>query len=93
MDQNGRLQDVSVNCAARRSVRELTATIPNRQVGIMTVGSIRLLGGEITPAPTAGNTTAGNPFHARLSGITPQQAEALFTPTTANPNLRQPGSS
>jgi hypothetical protein len=76
------LHGVSVNSGNRRTIRELAATIPNRQVGITTVGAIRRLGGTVTPSPTA-----GNPFHATLSGITPQQAEALFTPTTANPNL------
>jgi hypothetical protein len=82
------LHGVSVNAARRRSVRELTATIPNRQVGITTVGAIRQLGGDVSPSPTA-----GNPFHATLSGITSRQAEALFTPTMANPNLQKAGSS
>jgi len=76
------LYGVSVNSARRRSVRELTVTIPNRQVGATTVGAVRRLGGNVISSPTA-----GNPFHATLSGITSQQAEALFTPTTANPNL------
>ena len=88
IDRDGRLRGVSVNCAARQSVRELTAAIPNRQVGITTVGAVRRAGRDITPSPTA-----GNPWHATLSGITSQQAEALFTPATANPNLREPGSS
>jgi hypothetical protein len=59
----------------------LSAAIPNRQVGMTTVGSIRRLGGTVTPAPSGKNR-----FHCVLGGITPEQAAGLFSPVVANPN-------
>jgi hypothetical protein len=81
VDAAGKLNGVSVNSAAGRSVQELTATIPNGQVGVTTVGSVRAAGGKVIPRPTP-----GNPYHCELCGITPQQAEGLFTPTIPNPS-------
>jgi RHS repeat-associated protein len=81
LDDSGNLQGVSVNSAPGASLDELTSTIPNKQVGVTTVGAIRAAGGDVTPSPTP-----GNPFHCTLCGITPEQAEDLFTPTVTNPN-------
>lgn len=89
IDGGGLVQDVSVNSAADRSLVELTAPnratgypgIPHRQVGVTTVGEIRRAGGEVTSSPTR-----ANPFHATLSGLTPDLASGLFRPTTPNPN-------
>ena len=81
LDANGQLQGVSVNSAENASVQELSAGIPNNQVGVSTVGDVRALGGDVVSSPTS-----NNPFHATLSGITPDQAEQLFTPTVPNPN-------
>ena len=86
---DAKLQDVSVNSAADKSVQELAAPnletgypgLPHNQVGVTTVGQVRAAGGDIVPSPTE-----INPNHATLSGITPQQASALFTPTVKNPN-------
>lgn len=87
-----KLQGVSVNSAPGQSVEELTAPIPatgypgilNNQVGAVTVGAIRALGGEVVPSPTR-----TNPHHATLSGLTAEQASSLFRPTAANPNRRK----
>ena len=73
---------VSVNSGAGKTVSELTATIPNKQVGVTTVGQIRNAGGDVKPS---GN--GKNPNHCDMCGITPQQAEKLFTPTIKNPNI------
>ena len=81
-DAAGRLEGVSVNSAPGASVAELTQTIPNRQVGVTTVGQVRAAGGDVVPSGRP-----GNPAHATMSGITPQQAERLFTPTVRNPNV------
>lgn len=70
-----------MNSAAQTTVEALTSGIPNRQVGVTTVGAIRRMGGSVTPAPTANNR-----FHCVLAGITPEQAAGLFTPVVANPN-------
>ena len=45
--------------------------------------SINAAGGEVVPAPTR-----TNPYHATLSGLTPEQASQLFRPTQKNPNPR-----
>jgi hypothetical protein len=76
------MSGVSVNTAAGASFDDLTATIPHRQVGVSTVGDVRALGGDVVPSPTA-----GNPFHSQMGGLTPAQAESLFTPTVPNPHV------
>jgi hypothetical protein len=71
------------------SVRELAAPnprmgypgIPHNQLGVTTVGAIRAAGGDVVPSPTK-----TNPYHATLSGLTPDQASQLFRPTIKNPN-------
>lgn len=87
----GTLAGVSVNAAASVAVETLTAPnpqtgypgIPHNQIGVTTVGAIRKLGGDVVPSPTR-----GNPLHATLSGITPEQASTLFRPTVKNPCRR-----
>ena len=91
VDEGGRIQGVSVNAAPGVSVQELTAPnpltgypgIPHNQVGATTVGAIRADGGDVVPLPTR-----TNPYHATLSGLTPEQASRLFRPTIKNPNTR-----
>ena len=80
-DASGRLHGVSVNSAPGASLEELTRTIPNKQVGVTTVGAVRAVGGNVVPS-----RTARNPTHATMSGISAEQAEKLFTPTIRNPN-------
>jgi len=81
IDSAGRMCRVSVNSGAGRTVKELSATIPNPKIGATTVGDVRRLGGDIVPKPTP-----NNPFHCEMCGITPRQAEQLFTPVIQNPN-------
>ncbi len=89
LDAGGLLMGASVNCSPNRSVEELTAPnaqigyrgIPHTQIGVTTVGAVRAAGGEVVPSPRP-----WNPFHATLSGLTPEQASRLFRPTRINPN-------
>ena len=81
LDAAGRLRGVSVNSAPHTDLRQLAATLPHRRVGVSTHQDIAALGGVVIPAPTP-----NNPYHCTMSGITPQEAEALFTPTHPNPN-------
>jgi hypothetical protein len=81
IDDAGKLQGVSVNSAPGASLEELTKTIPNKQVGVSTVGDVRAAGGDVIPSPTP-----NNPTHCTMCGIMPEQAEDLFTPTVPNPN-------
>jgi hypothetical protein len=91
VDEGGKLQNVSVNCAPNLSVEELTAPnpqtgypgIPHNHVGVTTVGAIRAAGGDVVLSPTR-----TNPNHATLSGLTPDQASQLFRPTIKNPGKR-----
>jgi hypothetical protein len=87
----GNIEGVSVNAAPGVSVQELTAPnlhtgypgILHNHVGVTTVGAIRAAGGDVIPSPTR-----TNPYHATLSGLTPEQASQLFRPTVKNPNAR-----
>ncbi|KAB1231472.1 hypothetical protein [Chryseobacterium viscerum] len=63
------------------SVEQLSSGIPNGSVGTTTVGEIEAVGGNVEPSPTN-----NNPNHATLSGITPEQAQQLFSPTIKNPS-------
>lgn len=71
-----------MNSAPDKTLAELTATIPNKKVGVSTVGAVRIAGGDIMPRPTL-----DNPFHCELHGVSPEKAEELFTPTVQNPNI------
>lgn len=89
----GVLQDVSVNCGANLSVEELTAPnalagypgIPHNRIDVTTVGAIRAAGGDVVSAPSR-----SNPHHSHLSGITAEEASALFRPTVKNPTKAKP---
>jgi len=83
IDSSGNLQNVSVNSRGGKSLEELTVKIPHNKVGVTTVGDVRKAGGNVIPDPNK-----GNPFHAILEGITPEQAEKLMTPTVKNPNAK-----
>ena len=90
LDADGKLQGVSVNAGAGLTLEQLTAAnakgyqgIPNTKVGQTTVGEVRKLGGHVEPKPRP-----WNPHHATLSGLTPEQASALFRPTVKNPNAK-----
>lgn len=74
---------VSVECAADLNVAELAAAIPHGQVGVTTVGEVRKASGDVI------RTSGRSPYHATLSGLTPEQASSLLTPTISNPALPQ----
>ncbi len=50
VDASGRLQGISVNSAPGATVKELTSTIPNKQVGVTTVDHIRVTLCDLTPS-------------------------------------------
>ena len=70
---------VSVECAVGLSVAELAATIPHSQIGITTVWAVRQAGGDVV------RSAGRSPYHATLTGLTPEQASRLLTPTIPNP--------
>jgi hypothetical protein len=70
---------VSVECAEGLSVEELAAAIPHGQVGVTTVGAIRAAGGDVV------RTSGRSPNHATVTGLSPEDASRLLTPTVANP--------
>lgn len=61
------------------SVTTLAGDIPHRQIGVTTVAEVRRLRGDVIR--TAGRT----PYHATLTGLTPDQASHLLRPTVRNP--------
>ena len=70
---------VSVQCAVGLSVAVLSSTIPHSHIGVTTVGTVRQAGGDVI------RTTGRNLYHATLTGLTPEQASRLLTPTIPNP--------
>jgi hypothetical protein len=79
---DGRLVGVSVNASASADVRALSASIPNRRIGVTSVGAVRAAGGDVLS-----RANSHNPLHCVRNGATAEQAEALFTPTAPNPNV------
>jgi hypothetical protein len=74
---------ISVECALGLTVEELSVAIPHGQVGFTTVGEIRKAGGEVI------RTSGRSPYHATLTGLTPQQISDLLNPTFPNSALKQ----
>ena len=70
---------VSVESAVNVDVTALAASIPHGQVGVTTVGEVRKAGGDVI------RTTGRSPYHATLTGLTPEQVSLLLTPTIPNP--------
>ncbi|WP_445248730.1 flavoredoxin [Microcoleus sp. OTE_8_concoct_300] len=70
---------ISVKCAVGLSVAELTVTIPHGQVGVTTVSEVRSSDGDVI------RTSGRSPNHATLTGLTPEKASLLLTPTIPNP--------
>jgi len=81
LDAAGKMSGASVNSAADKTLKDLSATIPNPKLGTTTVGDIRRAGDDVIHRPTL-----NNPYHCEMCGITPQHAERLFTPVVPNPN-------
>ena len=74
---------VSVQCAAGVPVAELAKIIPHRQVGVTTVAEVRKAGGDVI------RTTGRSPYHATLTGLTPEEISKLLTPTVPNPGKEE----
>jgi len=72
---------VSVECVVGLSVAELAAAIPHGRVGVTTAGAVRTAGGDVV------RTTGRSPNHATMTGLTPERASELLTPTDPNPAL------
>jgi hypothetical protein len=70
---------VSVESAVGLTVGQLAAAIPHGQIGVTTVAKVRRAGGDVV------RTSGKTPNHATLTGLTPEQASNLLTPTIANP--------
>lgn len=70
---------VSVECATQTTLDELAATLPHHQIGVTTVGEIRASGGGVI------RTTGRSIHHATLTGLSPEKASQLLTPTVRNP--------
>jgi hypothetical protein len=79
------ISGVSVECAPGKTVEQLSAAIPHGQVGVTTVGKVRQAGGDVV------RTAGRSPNHATLSGLTPEQASQLLTPTFPNPAREKHG--
>ena len=69
---------ISVECAEGVSIAELCIAIPHGKVGVTTVGEIRRQGGDVI------RTSGRTPYHATLTGLTPEQASRLLTPVMQN---------
>ncbi len=74
---------VSVESAEGVPVAELAQTIPHTQIGITTVAEVRKAGGDVV------RTTGRSPYHATLTGLTPEQVSKLLTPTVPNPGRKR----
>ena len=68
-----------MECAAGLPVAELAATIPHGRIGVTTVVAVREAGGDVV------RTAGRSPYHATLTGLVPDQASDLLTPTVPNP--------
>ncbi len=79
-DRTGSLSGVSVHSAAGISLEALAQYVPNNQIGVSTVGTVRQAGGDVVPKPTR-----NLPYHCELEGVTAEAASRLFTPTRRNP--------
>lgn len=71
---------ISGECGDGVSVQELSASIPQGQVGVTTVRAVRKAGGEVI------RTSGRSQFHATLTGLTPDQISLLLNPTISNPS-------
>ncbi|RKU25685.1 flavoredoxin [Candidatus Poribacteria bacterium] len=69
----------SVECAEDVPVTELAKNIPHGQIGRTTVAEVRKAGGDVV------RTSGRSPYHATLTGLTPEQVSKLLTPTIPNP--------
>lgn len=72
---------VSVESGEKLTIVELAVMIPHGQVGVTTVGEVRKAGGDVI------RNSGRSSYHATLTGLTPEEASRLLTPTIPNPAL------
>ncbi len=72
------ISGVSVE-SAEGTITELSRAIPHKQIGVTTVGKVRKVGGDVV------RTSGRSPYHATLTGLIPEEASKLLTPTILNP--------
>lgn len=70
---------VSVEAAAQLPLEELAKAVPHGRIGVTTVGAVRKAGGDVV------RTSGRSPNHATLTGLSPEAASRLLTPTIPNP--------
>ena len=73
---------ISVESKSGVSLEQLARPIPHSRIGVTTVGEVRAAGGDVI------RTSGKSPNHATLTGLTPELASTLLTPTVANPASR-----
>ena len=64
VDASGSLYGLSVQSAPGKTVAELAAGLPNRKLGVTTVGAVRAAGGVVTPDPHD-----NRPYHCLVGDI------------------------
>ncbi|MCQ4165838.1 RHS repeat-associated core domain-containing protein [Tahibacter harae] len=69
----------SVESAEGATFCDLCRNVIHNQVGTTTVGDIRKAGGDVVPTP------GKSPTHATVTGLSPDKASTLLTPTQKNP--------
>lgn len=74
---------ISVESAPDLTIGELAARIPHGRIGVTTVGEVRAAGGDVI------RTSGKSPNHATLTGLSPEDASRLLTPTKANPSRKK----
>ena len=73
----------SAESANGASLCALCKNIPHGRVGVTTAGQIRAAGGDVIPTP------GRSPNHVTVTGLLPQKASELLTPTVVNPEKTQ----
>lgn len=76
------LTGVSVECASAVPLEVLANGIPHTRIGVTTVGQVRAAVGEVV------RTSGRSRYHATLTGLAPEAASQLLTPTIPNPAKR-----
>jgi RHS repeat-associated protein len=80
-DDAGNVYNVSVRSAPGHTIEDLARGIPNNQIGVADVGSIRAAGGYVQ----TDRQRDDNLYHCLMGGCSPEQFSELFTPTIKNP--------
>jgi hypothetical protein len=70
------LTGFSAESAAGATAEALAAPLKNTSYGATTVGAVTQAGGDVVPTPRAYNTN-----HVTVTGLTPENASELLTPT------------